>query len=192
KATKAFTVAVAQPTNATARANNLPPVNVKVNVLVVVIDKNQYDLNVISTSNVSNLAFNAKGKQISFVVSGQSGTRGFTEVPVGMVLEGPYNVTYDGASLPTSNFTTRTDNEGITNIRLNYTHSDHNIAIIGEEIVGQNGTSIATPTTPAPTSPFSNPILIAGIGAAIAGGVGAFVVWRLKRRKKEAADEFIP
>ena len=192
KATKAFTVAVAQPTNATAKANNLPPVNVKVNVLVVVIDKNQYDLNVISTSNVSDLAFNAKGKQISFVVSGQSGTRGFTEVPVGMVLEGPYNVTYDGASLPKSNFTTRTDDEGITNIRLNYTHSDHNIAIIGEEIVGQNGTSIATPTPPAPTSPFSNPIVIAGIGAAIAGGVGAFVVWRLKRRKKEAADEFIP
>jgi Bacterial Ig domain/HYR domain len=190
KATKAFAVTVAQPTNATARANNLPPINVKVNVLVVVIDKNQYDLKVISSSNVSNLAFNAKGKQISFVVSGQSGTRGFTEVPVGKVLEGPYNVTFDGA--PMSNFKTRKDDEGITNIRLNYTHSDHNIAIIGKDVVGQNGTSIATPTTPAPTSPFSNPMVIAGIGAAIAAGVGVFVVWMLKRRKKEAADEFIP
>jgi hypothetical protein len=189
KATQAFTVAVAQLTNATARANNLPPVNIKVNVLVVVIDKNQYDLNVISSSNVSNLAFNTEGKQISYVVSGQSGTRGFTEVPVGKVLNGPYNVTFDGA--PISNFTTRKDDEGITNIRLNYTHSDHDVAIIGKDIVGQIGTSIP-PTTPTPGSfLFNNPILIAGIGAAIAGGVGAFVVLRLKRRKKET-DEFIP
>jgi hypothetical protein len=42
--------------------------------------------------------------------------------------------------------------------------------------------------------PFDNlcdPFLIAGIGAAIAGGVGAFAVWRLKRHKEEP-DEFIP
>jgi HYR domain/LGFP repeat len=190
RATKAFTVAVAQPTNATARANNLPPSNIKinVNVLVVVIDNNQYDLTVISSSNVSNLAFNTEGKQISFVADGRSGTRGFTDVPVGKVLNGPYNVTFDGARI--SNFTTRTDDEGITNIRLNYTHSAHDIAIIGKDIVGQNATSIPT-TPPTTTSPFNNPILIAGIGAAVAGGVGALVVWRLKRRKKET-DEFIP
>jgi hypothetical protein len=96
---------------------------------------NEIDLDIQSSSNITDFSFNQTSKQISFKVSGQSGTNGTTIVQdVGKLLKGPYVVTFDGQ--------VKTDYQTLTNkttddisIKLQYHHSSHVITIAGAEVV---------------------------------------------------------
>jgi len=54
------------------------------------------EVNVNSSSTISNFALDEENKKISFNVSGAGGTDGTTEIRIGTILEGPYTVTVDG------------------------------------------------------------------------------------------------
>src|SRR5579885_1868694 len=96
---------------------------------------NEIDLNIQSSSNVTDFSFNQTSKQISFKVSGQSGTNGTTIVQdVGKLLKGPYVVTFDG-QVKTDYQTLTNKTTGDVSIKLQYHHSSHVITIAGAEVV---------------------------------------------------------
>jgi hypothetical protein len=96
---------------------------------------NEIDLNIQSSSNITDFYFNQTSKQISFKVSGPSGTNGTTIVQdVGELLKGPYVVTFDG-QVKTDYQTLTNKTTGDVSIKLQYHHSSHVITIAGAEVV---------------------------------------------------------
>ncbi|HXV45279.1 MAG TPA: hypothetical protein VD736_01255, partial [Nitrososphaera sp.] len=82
-----------------------------------------------------------ENKRITFKVDGQTGTVGTIEIPIGMILEGPYSVTIDGQA--TSDFEVIpavTSEEAI--LRISYTHSIHDVAVTGTNVVPEFPISI--------------------------------------------------
>src|SRR5579885_347809 len=97
---------------------------------------NEIDLNIQSSSNVTDFSFNQTSKQISFKVSGQSGTNGTTIVQdVGKLLKGPYVVTFDGQVKTDYQTLTNKTTGDVIGIQITYHHSSHVITIAGAEVV---------------------------------------------------------
>lgn len=165
-AEKTFTVTVA--------SQRVEP-ELKVIVIVLSVQGTRTDLNVESSSEVSNLALDENNKQITFKVSGDEGTPGVTIVPVSKVLVEPYTVKFDGSA--TSSYDVVPDQAtGDKKIKLTYTHSTHDIAIVGAGIVVPAGGG----DTPLPNMMIYG--IIGAIAAAAAiGGVVAVVIWRKKK-----------
>lgn len=87
-----------------------------------------------SSSKISDFNFDAASKRISFKVSGDDGTEGTTIISVGAVLKGPYTVSIDG--LPITDFETmKSEVTGETSIKLTYGHSIKEVVITGTEVV---------------------------------------------------------
>src|SRR5579885_1147826 len=96
---------------------------------------NEIDLDIQSSSNITDFSFNQTSRQISFKVSGQSGTNGTTIVQdVGKLLKGPYVVTFDG-QVKTDYQTLTNKTTGDVSIKIQYHHSSHVITIAGAEVV---------------------------------------------------------
>ncbi|WP_337862667.1 hypothetical protein [Nitrososphaera sp.] len=96
---------------------------------------NAVDVRVDATSLVSNLqltpAATADGKRavLSFDVEGKKGTRGVTEISIGSLLKGPYEVRIDGA-LTKEVKKTEDRTTGETLLSINYSHdAKHRITI---------------------------------------------------------------
>lgn len=85
-----------------------------------------------SSSTVSDFSLDESNKRLSFKVDGQTGTQGTTEITIGRVLEGPYTVTVDGTA--TTNFE-ETTISGETMLKISYTHSTHDVAVTGTSVV---------------------------------------------------------
>jgi hypothetical protein len=90
------------------------------------------DVELRSSSTVSNFELDEESKTISFTVDGEDGTEGTTEIAIGSVLEGPYNVMVDGEA--TSDFTVA-EVDGETVLTVSYTHSTHDITVTGTNVV---------------------------------------------------------
>jgi len=87
-----------------------------------------------SNSKISNLVFDEAAKKLSFKVRGEDGTLGFTSIPVGKFLQGPYSVAIDGNTIEDFQVVDdRIAGESILEIR--YRHSIHDIAITGTNVV---------------------------------------------------------
>jgi hypothetical protein len=87
-----------------------------------------------SSSTISEFKVNEESKTISFKAEGESGTQGKTEIKINKVLEGPYTVTIDGKA--TSDFSVSEDPAtGETTMTLTYTHSSHDVVITGTNVV---------------------------------------------------------
>lgn len=100
------------------------------------------DLNVDSSSTVSNFSFSEDAKKLSFRVTGQDGTQGITVIPISRLLKSPYTVTMDGNTV--TNFETLQDSTtGDTSIKLTYHHSSHDIVISGAEVAPEFSTIAA-------------------------------------------------
>jgi len=86
-----------------------------------------------SNSTVSNFAFNQPGKEISFNVTGEAGTLGFCNVtiPKALLYGEPWTVLIDGAPVPA----TITENATHSFLYFTYTHSTHEVQIIGTWVV---------------------------------------------------------
>ena len=92
-----------------------------------------YNVNVISNSTASNFQLNTIQKTTSFNVSGVEGTAGFCRITIPNIIvqelwNGNYTVLLNGEPCPFRNWTDTTN----TYIYINYTHSQHQIAIIPE------------------------------------------------------------
>ena len=104
-------------------------------------NQNQNVFSVTSNSTLTSLAFDSTTNDLSFGVSGPSGTTGFTEVciPQSLIPDiSKLNVTLDGASI---NHNSNSENN-VWLITFTYHHSSHIIDI-----------ALAAPTTPVPEFP---------------------------------------
>jgi len=91
------------------------------------------ELNIRSSSTVSDFGFSEESKRISFRATGEDGTKGVTVVTIGQVLEGPYTVMVDGNVV--TDFKTTETAEGQTEIEVTYDHSTREISITGTQVV---------------------------------------------------------
>jgi hypothetical protein len=103
-------------------------------------DSRMYYVPVFTNSTVSNFGFNPINKQISFNVTGSSGT-GFCNVTIPRSLLnatslGDWVITFDGTTLTPGQFDI-TENAQFVFVYLNYTHSEHQIAIAATYLVGE-------------------------------------------------------
>lgn len=122
-------------------------------------DGNDINIDLYSSSTISDFNVNDVNQQISFQVSGEDGTEGSTIIPISLILQGPYTVTFDNMKM--TNYTTDVqDNETI--MILKYHHSTHQIIITG--------------TSAVPEFPFTTVILIIGI-------IVTLTITRMKRNQ---------
>jgi len=105
----------------------------KTEIHQVLLQGKNKDISVVTNSTISNFRLEEQNKRVVFTVEGQSGTHGSTEIPIGQMLRGPYNVAIDGKS--TTDF--QVTNEGTENamMKLSYTHSTHDITVTGTNVV---------------------------------------------------------
>jgi PKD repeat protein len=109
-----------------------------------------------SNSTVSNFIFSQPDKEISFNVTGEDGTIGFCNVtiPKALLYGEPWTVLIDGAPVPT----TITENATHNSLYFTYTHSTHEIQIIGTWVIAPPSptysltitTTVGGTTDPAP------------------------------------------
>jgi hypothetical protein len=106
----------------------------------IVWGQETFIVSVESNSTVSNFVFNQPDKEISFNVTGLAGTIGFCNVtiPKALLYGEPWTVLIDGAPVPP----TITENATHSSLYFTYTHSTHEVQIIG---------TWAIPPPPSPT-----------------------------------------
>lgn len=108
---------------------------------VLVADKS-IELQIQSSSTISDFKLDEQRKQVLFKASGQDGTQGTTIIPVSKVLKGPYTVTVDG-QVVTDFETMENKATGETSIKLTYHHSTRDVTIAGTQVVPEFGTIAA-------------------------------------------------
>lgn len=110
-----------------------------------------YQVNVISNSLISNLNFglvNSSYASLAFNVSGDNGTPGFCRVRIPKILiNGSYTAKFDGVIITEPQFRELIppSNENFEYLYINYTHSDHNIEIVGTTIIPELSSLIVLP-----------------------------------------------
>jgi len=105
---------------------------------------NMIDVDIQSNSKITEFAFNENQKSLSLTVSGENGTAGYTFIPIGRFLQGPYVVMVDGIER-TRDCKTINDETGdgaSSTIQLSYHHSSHQIVITGTNVVPEFPTAI--------------------------------------------------
>ena len=94
----------------------------------------ELDLTIDSSSQISNFNFDESNKKLSFTVSGNEGTRGYTSLAVSEILQGPYTITLDGKPFDGADIV-KDEETGNTLVTLEYSHSTHDVSIIGTTVV---------------------------------------------------------
>jgi hypothetical protein len=97
-----------------------------------------FELDLMSNSSISEFELDEENRSVNFKVNGQAGTIGVTEIPIGMILEGPYNVAIDGQS--TTDFEiVEGDAPDDTFLRISYTHGAGDLTVSGTRVVPEFG-----------------------------------------------------
>jgi hypothetical protein len=120
----------------------------------IALNGSSVSINILSNSRISDFKFNQSNHILSFTVNGTQDSPGRTIIPIGMLLNGPYVVSFDGSNYA-SFFVHKEQDTGIMNIYLSYHHSTHTITIIGTSAIPE----------------FPTPQLIIIMLAAATGGV---------------------
>jgi hypothetical protein len=94
----------------------------------------EIDLTIDSSSQISNFNFDESNRKISFTVSGNEGTRGYTSLIISETLQGPYTITLDGNPFDGADIV-KDEETGKTLVSLEYSHSTHDVSIIGAAAV---------------------------------------------------------
>ncbi|MEW6603210.1 MAG: MG2 domain-containing protein [Thermoproteota archaeon] len=122
-----------------------------------------FEVEITSNSNVDNVEFKQAEKRISFVVEGETGTRGVTEITIPKaMLSGEMMALIDGevVTAESNDVIVKSNTETEVAFEINYSHSEHTV-----EVTGTNVT---------PEFPVSALIMT----AAVASIIGLFVVAR--------------
>jgi hypothetical protein len=98
-----------------------------------------YNVPILTNSTVTSFTFNPAATQITFNVTGPSGTTGFANVTIPRNLlnaaaPSDWTVTLDGKTLNQQQFSI-TENTQYVFIYLNYTHSEHQITVKGTQLL---------------------------------------------------------
>jgi hypothetical protein len=97
-----------------------------------------YPIPIFTNSTVTSFDFDASAKEITFNVTGPTGTLGFCNVTIPRSLLNAtalsdWVVVFDGQTLTSAEFNI-TQNDDYVFVYLNYTHSEHEISIIGTAV----------------------------------------------------------
>jgi len=107
---------------------------------VSVEDHGDFDVGIASSSDVSQVQFNAQEKTLAFQVTGESGTHGVTQIKIPKdLLSGQITVLIDGHVMASDGVIMTADTEADTTLELNYSHSTHTIEIVGTNAVPEFG-----------------------------------------------------
>ena len=99
-----------------------------------------FEVNVASNSKVSSVQFKEEEKKVSFMVEGETGTKGVTQVSIPKaLLSGQISVMIDGKVMTSDNVIVTANTEATTTLELNYHHSIHTIDIVGTNAVPEFG-----------------------------------------------------
>lgn len=98
--------------------------------LEVTVGGESIEVQVESSSQISDFGLDEETKTISFAVDGEGDT---SVVAVGAVLEGPYVVTIDGQE--TNDFEESTNEQGVKTITLPHGAGEHEVNITGTQVV---------------------------------------------------------
>jgi hypothetical protein len=102
-------------------------------------DGGKFNVRILTNSTVTNEVFNSTGKQMTFYVTGPSGTMGFCNVTIPRNLLNAsalseWTVMLDGKTLTQGQFSI-TENAEYVFVYLNYTHSEHVITVQGTQVL---------------------------------------------------------
>lgn len=99
----------------------------------VLVAGENVNVNLRTSSTISEFTLDEGNKRLSFQVDGEDGTEGTTEISIGRVLEGPYTVTIDGQATTDFEVTSAASAEAM--LTVSYTHSAHDVAVTGTNVV---------------------------------------------------------
>jgi len=113
------------------------------NAFAVKAEGKDFDVNLASNSDVSNLQFDAQAKKISFTVSGETGTKGTTDITIPKsLLSGNFSVMIDGQVMSQADVIETANTQDETTLEINYHHSTHTIDIVETNAVPEFPTSL--------------------------------------------------
>ena len=127
------------------------------NAFAVNAEGRNFEVDIASNSTVKDFAFEQQDKKVSFVVDGETGTRGVTQITIPKaLLSGEMMVSIDGKAIPPESsevVAIANTEEGMT-LEINYHHSEHTVEVSGTSVV--------------PEFPVSMIVMVAAIGSVIA------------------------
>jgi len=113
------------------------------NAFAVKAEGKDFDVKLASNSNVSNLQFDEQAKKISFTVSGETGTKGTTDITIPKsLLSGNISVMIDGQVMSQTDVIETANTQDETTLEINYHHSTHTIEIVGTNAVPEFPTTL--------------------------------------------------
>ena len=126
------------------------------NAFAVNAEGKSFEVDIASNSTVSAFEFKQQEKKVTFVVEGQTGTRGVTQITIPKaLLSGEMMVSIDGNVIPpeSSDVVAIVDTEEGMTLEINYHHSVHTVEVSGTNVV--------------PEFPVTMIIMAAAIGSVI-------------------------
>ena len=100
----------------------------------VTVDENEIEVQVNSSSTISNFVLDEENKKISFSVNGAGSTNGTTEIRIDAILEGPYTVTVDGEVMDNVELI-ESDETNSSIIKIAHADDSHVISVAGTNVV---------------------------------------------------------
>ena len=116
----------------------------------------EFDVSIASNSTVSDFRFDQEAKKVSFIVEGETGTQGVTQITIQKpMLSGQMTVIIDGEVVTpeSNNVVVTSDTNSEMTLEINYHHSEHTVEVAGTNVV--------------PEFPVSMAVMAAAIGSII-------------------------
>ncbi len=115
-------------------------VSVPTIVTVSVEEHGDFEVEIASSSKISQVEFSAQEKTLAFQVEGETGTEGVTQVKIPkQLLSGQITILIDGQVMANDDVIITADTEAETEFELNYPHSAHTVEIVGTNAVPEFG-----------------------------------------------------
>ncbi|MBI3622750.1 hypothetical protein HY212_01545 [Candidatus Pacearchaeota archaeon] len=113
------------------------------NAFAVKAEGKDFDVKLASNSDVTNLQFDEQAKKISFTVSGETGTKGTTDITIPKsLLSGNISVMIDGQIMSQADVIETADTQDEITLEINYHHSTHTIEVVGTNAIPEFPSSI--------------------------------------------------
>lgn len=131
----------------------------------------QFEVQITSNSNLSEVELNEEAKTLSFIVEGETGTTGAAEVTIPKaMLSGEMTVLIDGelVTAESNEVILKSETSADATFEINYSHSEHTVEVTG--------------TTVAPEFPLAMVIMAAAVASvvgvvAVGRATGRFGLW---------------
>jgi hypothetical protein len=107
-------------------------IGLQLKVQSITLGGKSLQVDVKSSSTISDFKLDESSKTLTFKADGQTGTQGKTEIAIGKMLNGPYTVKIDGKA--TTDFQVAGAGADAM-MTVSYTHSSHDVAVTGASIV---------------------------------------------------------